>query len=209
MLPIPTLFRTEQYLSEAETLNPGPWVQHSLYVAQGARLIAERYPRLDPERAYILGCLHDIGRRCGVHGMRHILDGYRFMMEEGYEGAARICLTHSYPGNNVVAGAMPWDGSESELEFVRISLRQIEYDDYDRVIQLCDALSLPTGFCLMEKRLVDVVLRYGANENTVARWQGFFDVKAEIESAIGMPVYSLLPGVVENTFGWANSNDLY
>ena len=29
------------------------------------------------------------------------------------------------------------------------------YDDYDRLVQLCDALALPSGFCLLEKRFVD------------------------------------------------------
>ncbi len=207
--PIPTLLDVDQYLAEAEILNPGPWVQHSFYVAQGARLIAERHPKLDPERAYILGCLHDIGRRYGVYGLRHVLDGFRFMKEEGYEGVARVCLTHAFPVKNVVAVAKVWDGSADELDFVRVSLSRMEYDEYDRIIQLCDALSLPTGFCLMEKRLVNVALRYGADENTVARWQGYFAVKDEIENAIGISVYSLLPCVVENTFGWNESKTIF
>lgn len=32
------------------------------------------------------------------------------------------------------------------------------YDDYDRLVQLCDSLALPSGFCLLEKRFVDVAL---------------------------------------------------
>ena len=25
------------------------------------------------------------------------------------------------------------------------------YDDYDRLVQLCDALAMPTGFCLLSQ----------------------------------------------------------
>ena len=27
------------------------------------------------------------------------------------------------------------------------------YDDYDRLVQLCDALAMPSGFCLLERDL--------------------------------------------------------
>jgi hypothetical protein len=198
---IPGLEKAQSLLIEAAQLNPGPWVAHSLNVAQAAQLIASHHPRLDPERAYILGCLHDIGRRYGVSGMRHVLDGYRFLTGEGYEDAGRVCLTHAYPLRGEPVGASPWDGSGEELDFVQAYLAGIEYDDYDQLIQLCDALTLPTGFCLMEKRLVEVALRYGVNKHTLRRWQAYFDLKDEIEQAIGASVYSLLPHVVENTFG--------
>jgi len=61
----PSLDQAESYLDEGARMNPGPWVSHSRYVAQGARLIAIRYPHLDPELAYIAGLLLDIGRRFG------------------------------------------------------------------------------------------------------------------------------------------------
>lgn len=43
------------------------------------------------------------------------------------------------------------------------------YDDYDYLVQLCDALALPTGFCLLEKRFVDVAIRYGTHPATIDR----------------------------------------
>ena len=46
---------------------------------------------LDPEVAYVLGLLHDIGR-CrtarGVPDVRHVLNGYAQLTELGYEDAA-------------------------------------------------------------------------------------------------------------------------
>jgi hypothetical protein len=197
----PSIEQAALYLSEAERLNPGPWAAHSRNVAQAARLIAERHPRLDPERAYVAGLLHDIGRRYGITHMRHALDGYRFLASEGYEGAARPCLTHSYPLKDDPAGAAQWDGSQAELLFIQDYLSRITYDDYDRLIQLCDCLALPEGFCLMEKRLVDVALRYGVNDHTLPRWRAFLSIKEQFEQVIGVSIYSLLPGVIENTFG--------
>jgi HD superfamily phosphohydrolase YqeK len=60
---VPTREWAEKLLAESAVLNPGPWEMHSRHVALGAELIAARCSGLDPERAYILGLLHDIGRR--------------------------------------------------------------------------------------------------------------------------------------------------
>src|SRR5512139_2554397 len=93
---VPTLQQAEALLSEAHDRNPGPWTMHSRHVALAARLIAERHPLLDPDVAEVVGLLHDIGRREGVTGMRHVLDGYNHLAALGFEDAARICLTHSF-----------------------------------------------------------------------------------------------------------------
>jgi len=198
-LQLPSLQQAEAYLQEAAARNPGPWEAHSRYTAQGARLIAERHPDLDPQRAYILGLLHDIGRRCGVTQMRHVLDGYQFMEAEGYPAVGRVCLTHSYPDKNLPAQA-GWDGTPEELQFFQERLAGIEYDSYDRLIQLMDCLALPGGFCLMEKRFVDVTMRYGFKGSTIQRWRAYLAIKKHFDEAVGVSVYSLLPGVVENTF---------
>jgi HD superfamily phosphohydrolase YqeK len=84
-------------LDEAERLNPGPWVQHSRYVGEAAALIAAQCDGMDAEKAYVLGLLHDIGRRVGKTNMRHILDGYTYAMENGFEAVGKICITHSFP----------------------------------------------------------------------------------------------------------------
>ena len=83
-------------LHEAEALNPGPWVAHALHVAEAASAIAGAHPEMDGETAYILGCLHDIGRRAGVTGMRHVLDGYNYLHSLGYEDAARRSRKHLF-----------------------------------------------------------------------------------------------------------------
>lgn len=197
---VPSREIAEVLLVEATILNPGPWEQHSRKVAQAAELIAAHHSGLDQERAYILGLLHDIRRRYGVRGMQHVIDGYHFMQQLGFTHSARICLTHAYPDKNLVHGADPWDGKSEDLNFVKHFLSSIEYDDYDRLIQLCDSICLPQGFCLMEKRLVDVVLRYGVDNYTLPRWRSYMSVKKLIEEKIEVSIYSLLPGIVETTF---------
>lgn len=199
-MKIPSLDEAESLLQEAQSLNSGPWGAHSRYVAQAAQAIAQYLDNVDPQAAYILGCLHDIGRRFGVTGMRHVMDGYRFLLSKGFEDAARISLTHSYPIKTAACGSAQWDGSEEEYEFVQSYLDGIEYTPYDRLIQLCDSLAMSTGFCLLEKRLVDVVLRYGFVPLTVQKWKAYFQIKDDFDRQLGRSVYSLLPGVIENTF---------
>lgn len=207
-LRIPTLEEAERLLAEAEGLNPGPWAAHSRFAAQAAQSIAKQLAasgmqEIDPQAAYILALLHDIGRREGVKGNRHALDGYVFLKSKGYDDAARICLVHPHTTKNVQDASGTWDCSVEELAFLQQFLDEIHYNTYDRLIQLCDAICMPSGFCLIEKRMVDVALRYGFNEYTLEKWRGFFQIKDDFEKIIGQSIYSLLPGVVENTFGWS------
>ena len=200
---IPDRHQAEFWLQEAGVLNPGPWVAHSCYVAEAARNIAARLPTLDFEAAYVLGLLHDIGRRAGVTGMRHVLDGYNFLVAASCEDAARISLTHSFPNRDGREIFGEWDCTPEELAFIENYLARVEYNDYDRLIQLCDSLANASGFCLMEKRWLDVGLRYGIHEYALRKWQTTFRIKEDFERRMGCSVYSLLPGIVENTFGVA------
>jgi hypothetical protein len=197
---IPDPHQAELWLQEAGVLNPGPWVEHSRHVAEAARLIAAHLPGLDAEAAYVLGLLHDIGRRAGVTGMRHALDGYRYLAALGYADAAQICLTHLFPNREMRESFGEWDCMPAELAFIEDYLAQVEYTDYDRLIQLCDALAIADGFVLMEKRLLDVAFRYTIHAYALAKWRTKFAIKAEFERRIGHSIYTLLPGVVETTF---------
>ena len=200
ILEVPTRAEAETLLVAAERLNPGPWVAHSRNVAAAARAISEAHSDLDPDRSEVLGLLHDIGRREGITSMRHILDGYRFLCGLGFDGAARICMTHSCPLQNTNAVFGKWDCSAEERAFVDDFILRLEYTAYDRLLQLCDTLGLPSGFVLVEKRMIDVALRHGTNDLTVDKWRATFAIKQELEGQIGASIYDVLPGVVENTF---------
>ena len=64
-------------------------------------------------------------------------------------------------------------------------------------MQLSDALALPSGFCLLEKRFVDVALRYGIHPHTVDRWKKTLEIKTYFDDKTGGSVYRLLPGVTK------------
>jgi hypothetical protein len=198
---LPTVQEAEALLAEAAMMNPGPWFEHSQYAGKAAQLIAQRCTDMDAETALILGMLHDIGRRFGITGMRHIVDGYHFLLERGYYRAARVCMTHSFDCKDMRSAFGKWDCTDAEYELIGQFLNCTEYDDYDRLIQLCDALAIGNGYCLVEKRMVDAALRHGINEYTTLKWAETLKIKTYFEEIMGVSVYSLLHGVVENTFG--------
>jgi hypothetical protein len=166
-------------------------------VAEAARRIAARMPGMDAGAARILGLLHDMGRREGVTGMRHVLDGYRYLSGLGFEDAARINMTHSFANGDIREVFGEWDCSAEELAFIEGYLARTEFDDYDRLIQLCDALAMADGFVLMEKRMLDVAIRYGAEAGvsaySVRKWRKTFEIRADFERRMGCALYDLLP----------------
>ncbi|ADL51261.1 HD domain-containing protein [Clostridium cellulovorans] len=191
----------QETLKEAEKLNKGQWVQHAEYVALACKNIAEHCEGLDSEKAYVLGLLHDIGRRVGIVKEKHTIAGYDYCISQGWDDVAKICITHSYSIQDIKSVVGEMDMSKEEYDFIENYLDSIVYDDYDLLVQLCDALALPTGFCLMEQRLVDIARRYGFNQYTLLRWEELFKIKEYFEDKIGSSIYQVLPGAAENTFG--------
>lgn len=191
-MKLPTIIEAEKLLNEAEQRNPGAWIGHSKTAAFCAKAIAECCDNLNADTAYILGLLHDIGRREGVTDMRHIIDGYTFMLSLGYDNCARICLTHSFPYKDILSYNGQNDCTTEEAEFIKSFIKNTEYDDYDRLIQLCDALALPDGATYIEKRLVDVVIRRGFNNLTIPKWKAFLELKNYFDKKTGTDIYKLI-----------------
>ena len=187
--------RAIRELELAGSMNPGAWTKHSYNVAQAAEFIADTCCGLDSEKAYVCGLLHDIGRRYGVTSMRHIIDGYDYCMQNGWNEAARICLTHSFPTQDIEADIGKKDISKERYCFIDNYLNMIEYNDYDKLIILCDSLAGADGFCILEKRFVDTTRRYGTFPFTVERWNKTIQFKEYFDLLAGKSVYSLLPGI--------------
>ncbi len=190
----------EKVLEDAGRLNPGPWVEHSKYVALACQNIASRCPDMDADMAYIYGMLHDVGRYVGVSSEKHLIDGYRYCMEQGWKKAAQICISHAFMIQNISTSIGVFDMTEEDKAFLDQFVKNAEYDDYDYLVQLCDALALPTGFCLLEKRFVDVTIRYGTHPATIDRWKVVLDIKERFQKRMGCSIYECLPGVIENSF---------
>jgi len=194
---IPSLERATEELHIAEKMNPGPWIKHSINVGIAARNIAEKVGGMDAEKAYIVGMLHDIGRRVGVVDIpTHVYEGYLYTLENQWDDVAKICMTHSYPLMEKEFNYIP--ESESE-KIIKQYVSDCTCDEYDLLIQLCDSLATDYGFCILEKRFVDVARRYGVWENTIARWNATFEIKEYFEERMGCSIYEVLPDIGKTT----------
>lgn len=195
----PSIEMAEKELEIAGYLNQGPWIDHSLNVGLSAQMIAEKCNNLNSDKAYVLGLLHDIGRRYGISARRHGIDGYKFMIEKGWNDVGRVCLTHSFPVPEFEKDIGKNDMNYEESEFVRKYLNDITYDDYDRLIILCDSLADAQGFCILEKRFVNTTRRYGTFPFTVERWNATFEIKEYFEQQMNCSIYDILPNIKETT----------
>ena len=129
-------------LKEAEKLNPGPWGNHSRTVAHCAERIAA-LSSMNPDKAYVLGLLHDIGRRFGKRHLGHVSDGTK--------------------------------------------LQEVQFDEYDKLIQLCDAISGAEGVMNIVDRMNDVRMRYGAYD--LDKWNTNLALKDYFEQKMGKDLY--------------------
>ncbi|MEB2641619.1 HD domain-containing protein [Bacillus sp. DAG6] len=198
----------KELLEWAYEQNPGPWFEHSLHVAHATEniiieLIKKGY-KLDADIAYNAALLHDIGRYKGfTKSVIHSYDGYMYMNDLGYTGNAVICVTHSFPCKNEhIDIAAEWslvpDHMRSRL--VEILNEHCNYDLYNKVITLCDALADADGFTTLERRLISVGLRHGTTTHTSLHWKGFYAIKKELEALIGKSIYTVLPDVEKSIY---------
>ena len=194
---LPTIEEARKELEIAGQLNPGPWIKHSLNVGLAAGNIARRVEGMDENKAYIVGMLHDIGRRVGIVNIpRHVYEGYKYAMEKGWDEVARVCMTHSYPLMQEEFKDIP--GTEEE-KAIKDYISGCQADDYDKLIQICDALATDYGFVILEKRFVDVTRRYGIMENYIKGWEITFQNKEYFEERMGGSIYGVLPDIGKTT----------
>jgi HD superfamily phosphodiesterase len=187
---LPKREEAEELLIEAERCNPGPWGNHSRVAAHCAEKIALECDDLDSNRAYILGLLHDIGRKFGVRHMGHVSDGYSYMMSLGYDEVAKICLTHSFNNQTTEEYIGKFDTTEEELKMIQDTLKEATMDEYDRLIQLCDSLAGAEGVLDIEERMGDVKCRYGSYPQ--AKWDSNLALKKHFEGKMGKDIYAVV-----------------
>ncbi len=189
MASFPARAQAQRLLEEAYGCNPGPWADHSRIAAMCAEKIAGA-AGMDGDKAYVLGLLHDIGRKFGVKHLDHVYDGYHYMIDLGYEEAARICLTHSFVFPTLECYVGNRDISSEQQEELSGLLKMTPYDDYDRLIQLCDCLAGSTGVMDIEERMADVKRRYGFYPED--KWNANLALKDYFQEKTGKELYSLI-----------------
>ena len=186
---IPTREEALALLAEAEPHNPGPWGDHSRTAAHCAEKIAAACG-LDPDKAFVLGLLHDIGRRFGKRHLGHVSDGYSYMMELGYDEVAHICLSHSFNDQSLESYIGHRDTTPEETALIETNLAAMVYDEYDRLIQLCDSLADASGVVDIEERMNDVKRRYGSYPQD--KWDNNLALKAHFEQLAGRSIYEVV-----------------
>lgn len=89
-----------------------------------------------------------------------------------------------------------FDMDDEDRLFMKRFVENASYDEYDRLVQLCDAVAMPEGFCILEKRFVDVALCYGLSGHLLDFWMCML--------AVSNPRRAyrcrLLDGIEETTF---------
>jgi len=191
----PAIQEAEDLLKWAEVQNPGTWGDHSRQTAIACKKIAMRCKNLNPDKVYVYGLLHDIGRYVGVVHQRHCLEGYLFCKEKGWNELARICITHAFMLQDADSGVGSWDIPAEYDNLMKEIIETSIHNDYDRLIQLTDALAMADGFCVLEQRLVDVTMRYGFTDYTIDRWKKVFEIKDYFENLMGANIYDVLVDV--------------
>lgn len=192
----PTRQQAQALLAEAQARYSevseiqGRWADHCRTAAACAEKIAARCPGLDPDKAYVLGLLHDIGRRYGDGHLRHVYYGWKYMQEQGFEDVARICLTHSFQIQGIDAYIGHRDIPAGALEELTAALDAVVYDDYDRLIQLCDSIAGVDGPVDMAARMEDVRRRYGSYPQD--KWNRNFELKGYFEHWAGADLYAIV-----------------
>jgi len=111
-------------------------------------------------------------------------------MSLGYEEAAKISITHSFPVKSLEMYVGEWDVSKQELAQIQSLLDFYEYDDYDRLIQVCDSIAMPNGPVDMITRMEDVKHRYGSYPQK--KWNKNLALKDYFEDKIRMPLREVL-----------------
>ena len=189
-----TVEKAREMLEEArKKASDDHWINHSICVGDSAGKIAEKL-NLDVDYAKILGYIHDIGRSVG-DGKDHVMQGYNYLKELGYDDEyANICLTHSYLNNDIycTAGGIPTD-----IPFRTEFIKNHEYTIYEKIINLCDLMCTDI-IMTVDKRLIDLIIRKGAHENTQYHIKETYKLKQYIDEQLGFNVYDLFPSIKDN-----------
>lgn len=185
----PSKENAEKLLKEAEIMNHGPWGNHCRVAAKCAEKIAKACS-MDAEKSYVLGLLHDIGRKFLVRDLGHLYYGYQYMNRLGYNQVARVCLSHSFPNQDLKIYIGKIDIPKEEAEAVEKILDEMQFDDYDKLIQLCDALAGSDGVLDIEERMADVKYRYGNYPQE--QWDKNMELKHYFEEKAGKNIYDIV-----------------
>lgn len=167
--------------------------EHCLGVAYAAQIIASHSDDLNPEKAYILGLLHDYGKRLDEKSEKrfHGNVGFDDMNAMGYSEVARTCLTHSFLIKDFED--RQYNYPQKELDYAREKLLEIEYDDYDYLIQFSDMIVNNMKFMHIKKRIRNISNRYNISiKDLKLFFRKAMELKTYFDNKCGCDIYNLL-----------------
>ena len=153
-----------------ETLNTSGWLSHSLYEARVMQKLAT-FIGVEPEKAGILGLLHDYGRKF-THDFSHVTRGYEALIDAGWKDEARATLTHSFINAGRCANCDPaeegfyideegkptWTDDAKKDDITDV-LENMHYDEYDTLLNIADLMATDKGITSPFERVQDVATR--------------------------------------------------
>ncbi len=169
------------------------YIYHTTGVAESAYKIAQKC-NLDPEKAYVAGLLHDYGKIQNEKetGLSHFIVGYKKMKELGFDFIAKICLTHSFPVKDFSFCDYSSYRKEDLIEAKNI-LSIIDYDDYDKLIQLCDIFFEGMTKVTYQERIECIKRRYNLTDMQVKVLKtGAEKNKAYFDKLCSCDIYKIL-----------------
>lgn len=176
------------------------YIFHSRGVGRSCRIIAEHTPDLDSSKAYVLGLLHDCGKRIPEFstGRFHVREGYELMEAMDYTDVARVCLTHSFYSPDFDVALYPSYRTEW-LVWAKEKMRGLSFNDYDRLVQLCDLFYEGMQKVCLKKRFEGIMKRYNLDEALLKKlYQHALDNKTYFDDKCGCDIYNLLEIKNEN-----------
>ena len=192
----------ENYLSEDWKNNPRSEMlyRHSMLVADAACIIADRCG-MDAERARVYGEMHDVGKfGLKEHELyKHCLNGYE-MLKSDHPDIAMICLTHPFLTTEYERILSFCKNDKEEADKIYQIIKDIKFDDYIKLIQLCDKVSSYDRYVTIKQKMQwyqeKQRLSIGLLDKRFAR---LYMIKAKLDRMAKVDTYFLLKlSVAEN-----------
>lgn len=169
------------------------WQCHSRDAARVCEKVAEK-AGMDPDLAYAKGLLHDFYKsvdrddRTVIDGkefemMTHPFNGYQLLNEKGFPEAARAALVHTfYNVDEVFNGGFDDRLKPEDAKFLKQWLKENEFDDYDKLVQLADNMTAWKGIMTINDRFCNILFRHpvsdpGAGLTKLYELKDYFDKK--------------------------------
>lgn len=173
--------------------------RHYQRVAENAKKIAEHTKHLNPQKAYILGLLHDYGEvfEQRDNHLFHGTAGYDEMIYLGFDEVARTCLSHSFFEANI----LPENYASYNVDCIRRAAQIIAenpLDDYDRLVQISDLMAKGGQLAKIENRLDYIAQKYKVPADKIAhKKQKALALKTYFDKLCGKDIYKIV-GIIND-----------